>query len=126
VGNVLGGKKRTQLFFSEVMFLGLLLLFFIWYNFIKAELNQVCFLTYGFLSSFFCGFQFPVITKIIGEIKGPAAGCLAADLAGAAVGTFLVGTILIPLLGIQSAILFLMLVKITSLAMQLVAGYRSA
>lgn len=51
---------------------------------------------------------------MIGEKKSPAAGCLAADLTGAAVGTLVVGTLLIPLLGIQSAIVFLILIKISS------------
>jgi hypothetical protein len=61
-----------------------------------------------------CGFQFPVAAGIIGERSSPAAGCLAADLCGASVGTLVTGTILIPLWGIQFAVIFLILVKISS------------
>jgi hypothetical protein len=80
----------------------------------KGELHQAYFLAYCFIFSFFCGFQFPVVTGIIGERQSPAAGCLAADLTGAAVGTLATGTLLIPLWGIQSAIIFLILIKISS------------
>jgi spermidine synthase len=72
------------------------------------------FLAYCFLFSFFCGFQFPVAAGILGERSSPAAGCLAADLCGASLGTFITGTILIPLWGIRFAVIFLILVKISS------------
>jgi hypothetical protein len=55
-----------------------------------------------------------VAANIIGERQSPAAGCLAADLTGAAVGPVATGTLLIPLWGIQSAIIFLILIKISS------------
>ena len=50
----------------------------------------------------------------MGEEKSPAAGCLAADLAGAAVGTLIVGTILIPIWGIKFAVLAVFIVKVLS------------
>jgi spermidine synthase len=99
---------------SEIVLLCLLLIFFIWISLFQGELHQFYFLGYCFVFSFFCGFQFPVATEIIGERKSPAAGCLAADLTGAAVGTLFTGTLLIPLWGIKSAIIFLILVKISS------------
>lgn len=102
------------LFLSEIIILGLLFLFFIWLRFMRGEPHQILFLAYCFLFSFFCGFQFPVITSIIGENTSPAAGCLAADLAGAAVGTIMVGALLIPFLGVRTAIIFLILIKISS------------
>ncbi|MFC1866988.1 hypothetical protein ACFL0H_02480 [Thermodesulfobacteriota bacterium] len=114
VGNLYKGEHLIRLIVSEIILLCLLLVFFVWISFIKGELHQAYFLTYCFLFSFFCGFQFPVATRIIGEKMSPAAGCLAADLAGAAVGTLVVGTLLIPLWGIESAIIFLILVKISS------------
>lgn len=122
VGNLYYKKKRVQLILSEIILLGLLFLFFMWYNLFKEELHQIYFLAYCFFFSFFCGFQFPVITKILGEKKRPAAGCLAADLAGAALGTFSVGALLIPLKGLQSAILFLVFIKISSLIIVLLSG----
>ncbi len=107
------GNKR-MLLFSEVALLGLILVFFVWNSFLRGELHQYYFFGYCFVFSFFCGFQFPLAAKMIGERQSPAAGCLAADLTGAAVGTLVVGTLLIPLWGIQSAIIFLILVKISS------------
>ncbi|MBN1832837.1 MAG: fused MFS/spermidine synthase [Deltaproteobacteria bacterium] len=107
------GNKR-MLVFSEVALLGLILIFFVWNSFLRSELHQIYFLGYCFTFSFFCGLQFPLAAKMIGERQSPAAGCLAADLAGAAVGTLVVGTLLIPLWGIQSAIIFLIMIKISS------------
>jgi hypothetical protein len=51
---------------------------------------------------------------MIGEERSPAAGCLAADLGGAAVGTLVTGALLIPLWGMKAAIIFLILIKISS------------
>lgn len=115
IGNIRRGNDRTQLIVSEVLLLGLLLLFYIWAIRFRTPLSPACYLIYGFLFSLVCGFQFPVITRMIGEHNSPAAGCLAADLAGASIGTFVTGTLLIPLLGIQPAIVFLMVIKGLSL-----------
>jgi spermidine synthase len=114
VGNHYREKKIMGVMVSEIVLLCLLLIFFIWISLFRGELNQFYFLGYCFLFSFFCGFQFPVATEIIGERQSPVAGCLAADLTGAAVGTLFTGTLLIPLWGIKSAIIFLILVKISS------------
>ncbi len=114
VGNLYKEGNIGRLILSEIAFLGLLLIFFVWVKFFRVELGQFYFLAYCFVFSFFCGFQFPVATNIIGERQSPAAGCLAADLTGAAVGTVATGTLLIPLWGIQSAIIFLILIKISS------------
>jgi spermidine synthase len=114
VGNLYKEGNMGRLIMSEIIFLGLLLTFFVWVKFFRGELSQFYFLAYCFVFSFFCGFQFPVAVKIIGERQSPAAGCLAADLTGAAVGTVATGTLLIPLWGIQSAIIFLILIKISS------------
>ncbi len=114
VGNLYKEGNMGRLIMSEIIFLGLLLTFFVWVKFFRGELSQFYFLAYCFVFSFFCGFQFPVAANIIGERQSPAAGCLAADLTGAAVGTVATGTLLIPLWGIQSAIIFLILIKISS------------
>lgn len=114
VGNLHKEGNMGRLIMSEIIFLGLLLTFFVWIKFFRGELSQFYFLAYCFVFSFFCGFQFPVAANIIGESQSPAAGCLAADLTGAAVGTVATGTLLIPLWGIQSAIIFLILIKISS------------
>ncbi len=114
MGNLYKEGNIGRLIMSEIILLGLLLVFFVWVSFFRGELSQFYFLLYCFVFSFFCGFQFPVAANIIGERQSPAAGCLAADLTGAAVGTVATGTLLIPLWGIQSAVIFLILIKISS------------
>ena len=116
---VMAGKiseKRAflKIIVSEISFLLLLLVFLGWAIFFRNELHPFYFLAYGFLFSFVCGFQFPVVAGMIGEKKSPLAGCLAADLTGAAIGTLATGVILIPLLGIGPAAVFLILVKVSS------------
>ena len=113
-GNRRGRKDVSRLFVSEMLLLSLLLLFFVWVTFYRTELHPMYFLVYCFSFSFLCGFQFPVVTGIIGERNSPAAGCFAADLCGASMGTLITGTVLIPLWGIQSAVVFLIFVKISS------------
>ena len=71
-------------------------------------------MVYGFVFAFFCGYQLQAVAEIIGEEKGPVACCLTAELMGAAVGTLAIGTLLIPLWGMQSAIIFLILIKMSS------------
>ena len=114
MGNLTKGKSSRNIILTEVIQLFLLFLFFIWLRFFEGELHQIYFLIYGFAFAFLCGYQFPTIAEIIGEEKRPVPGCLAADLAGAAIGTLVIGTLLIPLWGMQSAIIFLILIKMSS------------
>jgi len=114
IGNLSRSKNVHKLVVSDTLLLSLLLVYFIWVSYFKSELHPMYFLAYCFLFSFLCGFQFPVAAGIIGERSSPAAGCLAADLCGASVGTLVTGTILIPLWGIRFAVIFLILVKISS------------
>jgi spermidine synthase len=114
IGNSLVKKGRNQLFVSEMLILFLLFLFLLWVMWFKGEPHPTYFLAYCFLFSLLCGFQFPVAAAMIGEKSSPAAACFAADLCGASVGTLATGTILIPLWGIQAAVIFLILVKISS------------
>lgn len=110
-------KIGLKITVSEIAILSLLVIFFLWISCFKGELHPLYFLSFCFLFSFLCGFQFPVAAEIIGEEKSPAAGCLAADLCGAAVGTLVTGTVLIPLWGIRFAVVFLILVKISSIVL---------
>ncbi|MBW2285848.1 MAG: hypothetical protein JRF65_14785 [Deltaproteobacteria bacterium] len=107
-----GGKGL--LLGSELLMLGFLLLFYFWTIYFSADPGPGSFLVYGFLFSCLCGFQFPVVARLIGESTSPAAGCLAADLCGAAVGAIATGALLIPFFGIRQAVAFLILVKISS------------
>jgi spermidine synthase len=121
-GNLWGRKDLSKLIASETLLLLLLVLFFVWLNYFRSELHPFYFLAYCFCFSFLCGFQFPVAASLIGEKSSPAAGCLAADLCGASVGTLATGTILIPLWGIQFAVIFLILVKVSSSMIILFTG----
>ncbi len=108
-------NNALMLLISDILLLSLLSLSFIWIIYFNSELHHNYFLAYCFAFSFLCGFQFPVAANMIGENNSPSAGCLAADLWGACVGTLMTGAVIIPLWGIQVAILFLMLVKISSI-----------
>ena len=114
VGSAFRQKRYSELIISEFFILGLLVCFYIWISFIRTDLHQIWFILYCVLFSFFCGFQFPIVTGIIGEKTSPAAGCIAADLAGAAAGTLLAGTLLVPLTGIQATVIIIIFIKITS------------
>lgn len=122
VGNMVYDKGIRKLLFSEMFLVFLLLLFFVWVGYFKSELPPICFLIYCFCFSFLCGFQFPMAAGIIGENQSPAAGLLAADLCGASVGTITTGAVLIPLLGIEAAVVFIIGVKISSGMVIMFAG----
>lgn len=113
-GNFFKGRGWVPFIVSEIILFSLLLVFYVGISFSEGDIPQSYFLGYGFVFSFFCGYQFPLAAGLIGEKENPAAGCLAADFTGAAVGTLATGAILIPLLGIHMAIIFLILVKISS------------
>jgi spermidine synthase len=115
-GAALGHFHRrtfTSLLISEVTLVCLLAVLLTW-TFYPGDTSTFIFLAYAFLFAFFAGYQFPLAAKMIGEWKNPASGCLAADLAGAAVGTIAAGAVLIPMAGVQATIFFLLLVKISS------------
>jgi spermidine synthase len=119
MGRTYKGAKSSVLAMSEAALLFLLFIFLAWSVFLKGEVPQAYLFAYCFLFSFCCGFQFPIVTRMIGEEARPAAGSLAADFAGAALGTILVGAILIPSVGIQASLMFLILIKMSSSAILL-------
>jgi len=106
--------EKGLLAVSEVLLMALLCLFFVWAAFLRSDPGSASFLLYSFVFSYLCGLQFPLAARLIGESASPAAGCMAADLCGAAVGTIATGTLLIPFFGIRQTVLFLILVKISS------------
>jgi len=117
-GALAGVKWRTgnavKVGLSEVALLVLSVAFLCWSGWFKIALHPAWFLAFGFVLSFFAGFQFPATARLIGEDQSPAAGCLAADLCGAAVSALIVGTLLIPLWGLGVAVLLLISVKASS------------
>ncbi len=114
VGSVFTKKNQYELILSEFFIIGLLICFLGWISYIRSDLHQIWFICYSVIFSFFCGYQFPIVTGIIGEKMSPAAGCIAADLVGAAAGTLLAGTLLVPLAGIQATIVIVIFIKVTS------------
>ena len=99
---------------AEVAMLLLSALFLCWCGWFRIVVHPSWFLLFCFVFSFFAGFQFPAAARLIGEEQSPAAGCLAADLCGAAVGALVVGTLVIPLWGMGMAVLLLIAVKASS------------
>ncbi|MBW1613768.1 MAG: hypothetical protein JRJ57_07320 [Deltaproteobacteria bacterium] len=117
-GAILGSrwknKGKGMLIGAEAGMILLLLTYLIWVNSYHSMGPEFAFLLYGFIFSLLCGLQFPVAAEMIGEEKSPAAGLFAADLVGAGAGTLAIGTLLIPLFGIQAAIIALILIKTVS------------
>jgi spermidine synthase len=114
LGNRWKKRGRDMLIRADAGMLLLLMIYLIWVTFYQCVVPEFVFLLYSFAFSMLCGLQFPVAAEIIGEEKSPAAGLFAADLVGASAGTLATGTLLIPLLGIQAAIIALILIKIAS------------
>jgi spermidine synthase len=119
MGKAYKGNRTSGLAMSEGALFFMLFLFLAWSVFLKGEVSQAYLFAYCFLFSLCCGFQFPIVTGMIGEKSRPAAGSLAADFAGAALGAILVGAFLIPSVGIQESLMFLILIKMSSSAILL-------
>ena len=115
-------KSRRMLLAAEGLLIALLACALAWFGALKGSLHPAVFLAYCFAFSLVCGFQFPVAAGLIGEENSPAAGCLAADLTGAAVGTLAVGTVLIPLFGLKLAAFCLIAVKASSTLLVMISG----
>ena len=107
-------ESSVKIGVSEGALLVLSAVFLCWSGWFRFPLHPAWFLVFCFVLSFFAGFQFPAVARLIGEDRSPAAGCLASDLCGAALGALVVGTLLIPLWGVGMAVLLLILVKISS------------
>jgi spermidine synthase len=119
LGNRWKSRGRDTLIKAEAGMILLLVIYLVWTAFYRAAMQEFVFFLYGFFFSVLCGVQFPVAAEIIGEEHSPAAGLFAADLVGAGIGTLAIGTLLIPLLGIQAAIMALILLKAASTAVLL-------
>lgn len=99
---------------AEVGMILLLMTYLIWVTLYPSAIPEYVLFLYSFTFSLLCGLQFPVAAEKIGEEESPAAGLFAADLVGASAGTLAIGTLLIPLFGIQAAIIALILIKTAS------------
>ncbi len=79
------------------------------------RLPMAGYLGMSFAVSLVCGCQFPVALGLKGDETGHAARAFSADLAGAAGGTLLTSTALIPYFGIKGAVIGLISIKMISL-----------
>jgi spermidine synthase len=111
----LPGNEKFRLGVSEFCLALLLILVFCWVALLKRQPPPILFLLYCFVFAFWAGFQFPLAARLIGEARSPAAGCLAADLTGAALGTLAIGAWVIPVWGMQAAAGLLIFVKASSM-----------
>jgi len=117
-GRRLAARARRVLIVSDVALIGLLAATFAAVH-AGDRLGQAFYLFLGFAVSFACGMQFPAALRLRGDDGRAATGVFSADLIGAALGTLVTSTILIPYLGITGAIGALMGLKLLSL---LIAG----
>jgi spermidine synthase len=117
-GRRLAARARRVLILSDMALIGLLGVTFAAVH-AGDNLGQVFYLFLGFIVSFACGVQFPAALRLRGDDGRAATGVFSADLIGAALGTLVTSTILIPYLGITGAIGVLMGLKLLSL---LIAG----
>ena len=115
-------SSHRALLFSEVILAALMGLYILVLVFVSAPLSQWFFIVFGFVFAFWCGFQFPIITELLGEKASNAADCFAADLAGAAFGTLVTATFLIPVAGLLHTISVLILFKLVSLSVNMFAS----
>lgn len=106
---------------SEALMLVLLLGFLLWVVFSRVEVPPIVFFGYCFAFSLTAGLQFPAAAARIGDIRGAAARCLAADLWGAALGSVVSGVFLLPLWGVRGALIFFAGIKAASLGILLVS-----
>jgi spermidine synthase len=117
-GRRFAARPRRVLILSELALIGLLGATFAAVH-TGDRLGQAFYLLLGFTVSFTCGLQFPAALRLKGDDSRAATGVFSADLIGAALGTLVTSTILIPYLGITGAIDALLGLKVLSL---LIAG----
>ncbi|HSO61605.1 MAG TPA: hypothetical protein VLR50_11275 [Desulfobacterales bacterium] len=117
-GRRLAARARRVLIFSDMALIGLLAATFAAVH-AGDRLGQAFYLFLGFTVSFACGVQLPAALRLRGDDGGAATGVFSADLIGAALGTLVTSTVLIPYLGITGAIGALIGLKLLSL---LIAG----
>jgi spermidine synthase len=113
-GRRLATRARRVLILTDSALIGLLAATFAAVH-AGDRLGPAFYLLLGFAVSFACGMQFPAALRLRGDDGRAATGVFSADLIGAALGTLVTSTILIPYLGITGAIGALMGLKLLSL-----------
>lgn len=117
LGQRSGRHRMPLLLFSDLMLVLLLLLLMGCLLRYGQVLPALFYFGFGFAISLMCGFQFPLALARLGDSNISAARLFAVDLVGAACGTLVTSTILIPYLGLSGAIGVLMGIKALSMAL---------
>ncbi len=113
-GRRFAGGGRRALILSDVALIVLLGATFAAVH-VGDRLGQAFYLFLGFSVAFACGLQFPAALRLQGEGGRAVTAVFSADLIGAALGTLVTSTMLIPYLGITGAIGVLTGLKVLSL-----------
>jgi spermidine synthase len=109
-------RPRRVLILADAGLIGLLGVTFIAVH-AGDRLPQAIYLILAFGISLACGLQIPAALHVMGDRSAAATGVFSADLIGAALGTLVMSTILIPYVGITGAIGGLFVLKLVSLLM---------
>jgi len=115
-GRRLAARSRRVLILSDIALIALLGATFATVH-AGDRLGQAFYLFLGFTVSFACGLQVPAALRLDGDSGRAVTAVFSADLIGAALGTLVTSTILIPYLGITGAIGALLGLKVLSLLM---------
>jgi spermidine synthase len=115
-GRRLVQRARAVLILADAGLIGLLAVTFAAVH-LGDRLPGAFYLVLGFGISLACGLQFPAALRLRGDAGVAATGVFSADLIGAAFGTLVTSTVLIPYLGITGAIGGLLGLKLISLWM---------
>ncbi len=114
------GQKAVKhslalLLVSDGILVLLLLLTVLSLHFSGAQLPPLFYYGSGLVISLMCGFQFPLALAQMGDSNITVTRILSVDLVGAACGTLVTSTVLIPYLGLGGAFCALMGIKMLSL-----------
>ncbi len=115
-GRRLTHRARRVLIGTDAALIGLLGLSLAAVHF-GDRLPETFFLGLGFGISVACGMQFPAALHLQGDSSTAVARIFSADLIGAAFGTLVMSSVLIPYLGINGSICGLAFLKLLSLGM---------
>lgn len=94
----------------------LAILFTIFYNG-KDHVPAAVYILFGFILSLLCGLQFPLALAIAHDTPASITRLFSADLMGAAAGTLVTSTLLIPYLGIDGTVVVLITIKCFSFSL---------
>lgn len=109
------GNGKSYAMVADGLLIGTMILFYLAVSSHGDRLPVLFFQASGFIISFLCGFQFPLILDLGGDDNRAAFQSFSADLVGAGFGALVTSLVLIPFMGLGPAALLLAALKMTSL-----------